>query len=238
MTGTGEGTIVTATPLAELARSLKVLGNEKRLHLVRFLAVPHYIEEIASELGVARQTALKHVEQLVEIGVVQRLAGRRPHGPVVEYRTAPQKLFTTFDELGRLSSIDLETADEQMLMRSATDLIAARTGPEARRGTRHPVLTVVYGLPVGRTMQLSGSGPWILGRDASCPVCIDHDPFVSLRHAEMRCTGAEYELVDLYSSNGTAVDGQPLGRGHGTRVRDGSIVRLGKTLLVFRTMVN
>ncbi|MGB0653658.1 MAG: FHA domain-containing protein [Thermoplasmatota archaeon] len=227
-----------ANPLADLSAALKVLGNEKRLHLLRFLAVPHYIEEIASELKVARQTALKHVEQMVELGVLQRLAGRRPHGAVVEYMTVPQKLFTIFDELGRLGSLETETSDDQMRSRNATDLLGTMAGAEAKRGARHPVLTIVYGLPIGRTLQLTGSGPWIVGRDTSSPACLEHDPFISLRHAELRCTGAKYELVDLFSSNGTSVDGKPLERGATAPLSDGSIVRLGKTLLVFRTTMD
>ena len=57
------------------------------------------------------------------------------------------------------------------------------------------------------------------------------DPGVSRHHAEIRVEGSEVVAVDLGSTNGTFVNGQPIRR---VTLRDGARVTLGRTTLVFR----
>jgi pSer/pThr/pTyr-binding forkhead associated (FHA) protein len=57
------------------------------------------------------------------------------------------------------------------------------------------------------------------------------DPGVSRHHAEIRVEGPEIVLVDLGSTNGTFVNGQPVRR---VTLSDGARVTLGRSTLVFR----
>ena len=57
------------------------------------------------------------------------------------------------------------------------------------------------------------------------------DPGVSRHHAELRVEDGEVVLVDLGSTNGTFVNGQPVRR---VVMTDGTQVTLGRTTLVFR----
>ncbi|MEP7225662.1 MAG: DUF3662 and FHA domain-containing protein [Actinomycetota bacterium] len=69
----------------------------------------------------------------------------------------------------------------------------------------------------------------VLGRSRGCDVPVP-DVNVSRRHAELRQEGATYWIVDLDSTNGTAVNGKRTGR---ERLRDGDTITLGSTEIVF-----
>jgi DNA-binding transcriptional ArsR family regulator len=220
-------------PVDSLAEYLKALGHPRRLQALRFLTRPHHLEEIASHLGVARQTAQEHVQQLLDLGFIQSVPGRGQHGAVRDYVLAPQRLFAVHEMLGRLGDLQAEL-EEDVEMRLAT---VAADAPQAKAPVEGelPRLTIVHGMRVGQTSVLSGSGPWLVGRDPHALVCLDYDPFVSTRHAELRRVPAGgFELADLYSSNGTYLDWKRLDRGAVRKLDNGGLVRCGKTLLLFR----
>jgi hypothetical protein len=72
-----------------------------------------------------------------------------------------------------------------------------------------------------------------IGRQEACDVALPEDPSVSRVHAVLDRIGDEWTLVDDGSSrNGSFVNGQ---RVHGRqRLRDGDLVRVGDTFIVFR----
>ncbi len=78
------------------------------------------------------------------------------------------------------------------------------------------------------TVRLDGATLGI-GRDPANDLVLD-DPNVSRFHAEVSAAGAEAELRDLGSRNGTRVDGKPAGR---TRLQAGSEIRIGAYRLIF-----
>jgi pSer/pThr/pTyr-binding forkhead associated (FHA) protein len=80
-----------------------------------------------------------------------------------------------------------------------------------------------------RTYELSAPLT-ILGRGTDCDLRLV-DPGVSRHHAELRVEDNEVILVDLGSTNGTFVNGQPVRR---MALTDGTRVTLGRTTLVFR----
>jgi len=70
----------------------------------------------------------------------------------------------------------------------------------------------------------------LLGRGTDCDLRLV-DPGVSRHHAELRVEDGQVVLVDLGSTNGTFVNGQPVRR---VALTDGTHVTLGRTTLVFR----
>jgi pSer/pThr/pTyr-binding forkhead associated (FHA) protein len=70
----------------------------------------------------------------------------------------------------------------------------------------------------------------LLGRGTDCDLRLV-DPGVSRHHAELRVENDQVVLVDLSSTNGTFVNGQPVRR---VALSDGTQVSLGRTTLVFR----
>lgn len=70
----------------------------------------------------------------------------------------------------------------------------------------------------------------LLGRGTDCDLRLV-DPGVSRHHAELRVEDDQVVLVDLGSTNGTLVNGQPVRR---VVLTDGTNVTLGRTTMVFR----
>jgi hypothetical protein len=70
----------------------------------------------------------------------------------------------------------------------------------------------------------------LLGRGTDCDLRLV-DPGVSRHHAEFRVEDGQVVLVDLGSTNGTFVNGQPVRR---VGLTDGTHVTLGRTTLIFR----
>jgi len=73
-----------------------------------------------------------------------------------------------------------------------------------------------------------------LGRSSSADMALDWDVEVSRLHAELVRKGHEWTLMDNgLSMNGSFVNGEAV-RGE-RRLRDGDAIRLGRTVLVFRS---
>jgi pSer/pThr/pTyr-binding forkhead associated (FHA) protein len=68
-----------------------------------------------------------------------------------------------------------------------------------------------------------------MGRGTDVDLRVD-DPSVSRRHAEIR-TGVPSVISDLGSTNGIVVDDQHVRQ---AQLRDGSVIHLGNTTIVFR----
>jgi hypothetical protein len=85
------------------------------------------------------------------------------------------------------------------------------------------------GVTAGSTYELQ-TPVTLLGRGTDCDLRLV-DPGVSRHHAELRVEDGHVVLVDLGSTNGTFVNGQPVRR---VNLTDGTNVTLGRTTLVFR----
>ena len=83
----------------------------------------------------------------------------------------------------------------------------------------------------GRPLPLA-AGEHLLGRDPACAVRLDAVG-VSRRHARLLLTGTEAVLEDLGSTNGTRVNGVPIGGP--CALHDGDRLQLGPVPLEFRT---
>ncbi|MEW5939940.1 MAG: FHA domain-containing protein, partial [Chloroflexota bacterium] len=68
-----------------------------------------------------------------------------------------------------------------------------------------------------------------IGRDASCQMRLDYSD-VSRRHARIQQVGEKFIIVDLQSTNGTFVNGTPV---KAAELRDGDLIQIGATLLMF-----
>jgi hypothetical protein len=69
----------------------------------------------------------------------------------------------------------------------------------------------------------------VIGRSKECDIKLS-DPNVSRRHAELRQEGSAYWLVDLDSTNGSAVNGHRTAR---AKLESGDTITVGSTELLF-----
>lgn len=215
-----------------LSESLKALANPKRLQLLRFLREPHYLEEIASELGMSRQAAQDHVGLLHEAGLLEKHAAQRPTGQVVEYHLVRARYFSLFEDLRILGATLPKSADEEALMRTV-----AGSGEGVASRAEGPELVVIGGFRPGLRAPLhrgSAAPTLTLGRDPGSGLLLDWDLMVSNRHAEIRGAAKGHALVDLFSRNGTFVNGTRAPAGEPVPLRSGDVLQLGRTMLVYR----
>jgi pSer/pThr/pTyr-binding forkhead associated (FHA) protein len=77
-----------------------------------------------------------------------------------------------------------------------------------------------------------------LGRDPGCELRVEGDgsTVVSSLHAQFGDRGGRWFIEDLFSRNGTLVDGQTVTPGRGVVVTEGQVVQLGRTGPQFRVM--
>ncbi|WP_434581732.1 FhaA domain-containing protein [Carbonactinospora thermoautotrophica] len=94
-------------------------------------------------------------------------------------------------------------------------------------GARHPLTKPVMTIGRGLDVDLRIEDPGVLDVDLRI-----EDPGVSRRHAEIRAGGDTAIITDLGSTNGVIVDGRPVDQ---APLRDGSVIILGNTTLIFRT---
>ncbi len=74
-------------------------------------------------------------------------------------------------------------------------------------------------------------GPVIIGRALDCSLAV-HDALLSRKHCSLERFGNDWVLRDLRSKNGTFVNSQLI---ESHLLKDGDIVRIGKTRVFFRT---
>jgi pSer/pThr/pTyr-binding forkhead associated (FHA) protein len=110
--------------------------------------------------------------------------------------------------------------------RSRRDRDAAPAAPAEDRDAPRRV-AVVEGPLRGTTLAL-GTGTVLLGRSPDCSLVVE-DQYASGRHARLFPQEGRWYVEDLGSTNGTLLDGQPLGQP--APVRAGSRLRIGGTLL-------
>jgi DNA-binding transcriptional ArsR family regulator len=215
-----------------LADSLKALGHPKRLLLLRYLTEPRSLEQISRHLKVARQSAQEHLDRLLDVDLVERRQGRGEHGPLTKYVILVPRLFDIYERFGSRAGMVAEEIGPEVRGTLPTTKLPIET-PKKR--LESPRLIIVHGMRVGHIIPLQGGGPWLIGRDPHASLCLDYDPYVSHRHAEIRKAGPGYEVTDALSSNGILVDWAVVPRGGSSKIENGSLVRVGKTLLLFRT---
>ena len=117
------------------------------------------------------------------------------------------------------------TVEGGEIRQPATDL----PSPPQQRVSGRPRL-LVSGPESGQQTYELTTPVTMLGRGTDCDLRLV-DPGVSRHHAELRLEDGQVVLLDLGSTNGTFVNGQPVRR---VLLDDGTRVTLGRTTLVFR----
>jgi pSer/pThr/pTyr-binding forkhead associated (FHA) protein len=113
---------------------------------------------------------------------------------------------------------------------------AATAGAEAELfGVEGPppgsALLVVKRGPTAGARFVLGQAPTTAGRNRDSDIFLD-DVTVSRRHAQFRCVGGEFQVVDIGSLNGTYVNRKPV---QSAVLASGDEVQIGKFRLLFVT---
>lgn len=226
------------SPETPLADALGAIASPARLTLLRELRAPKALREIElrgdpeeteAERTLARQTVRKHLDKLLEAGIVLAQEAERSYGRTVEYVVNHQSLFSLAEEVRGLARLRPTTEP------AAPTRVA---GPAARARLQGPALVLVKGLEEGTVFPLAAPAPpggWIVGRRRGSHVTLDFDSYVSAENTVIEWDGARHLARDLPSSrNGTFVNFAPLDKGGIQPLAHGDILGVGRTLLVYR----
>jgi hypothetical protein len=122
---------------------------------------------------------------------------------------------------------DLDTGMFRIRSEVVRGLVSV-TAP-AESNSRLPKLLTAPGTG-GETAYVLTNPVTVVGRAEDCDLRLA-DPGASRRHAELRRDGDRVTVIDLRSTNGTVVNGEPVER---AELDDGDEIVIGETVLVFR----
>ncbi len=111
-----------------------------------------------------------------------------------------------------------------------SDGTAEHRAPRRRATSLHrPAWIAAFPRSAGLALELEQplGRDWLRDHDAA-------DSEVSSKHIELTRDGSTLRLRDLGSRNGSWLDGRPIPPHHWVDVRDGALLRIGSTLLVYR----
>lgn len=225
--------------LEEYFRALAYSARLELLHLLRF---PQAVQDIRltprqvragqnPDRPASRQAIQEHLDRLIDVGVV--VVQEAPDGKGrKEFVVNGQKLYQIMEEFRQVGTILARPGAG----REATVGLAPAQVAELAPG---PKLVLVHGLLEGKAFPLrradlrDGRG-WVLGRKPGLHISLDYDPFISLENSEVVPGADGYRLVDLRSSrNGTWLNWRRLEPGEEAPLKPGSVVGVGRSLLVF-----
>lgn len=220
-----------AAERASLARSFDALGNEKRISLLEELRSPRILAEIelaADEEdrgNVSRQTVTKHLQRLLDAGLVSRREVERGGRDAVEFLLNHQTLYALSEAVRALARL-----------RPAVEP-SGETVPSAgadRDGAHGPCLVATRALDEGATYPLrQGAGEWTIGRRRDASMALDFDPSVSGTHCRITWNGAAHVIEDLGSRNGTFVNLRLLATSEKRLLAHGDILGVGRCMFVY-----
>lgn len=211
-----------------LAQAFTVLANPTRLMLLHRLATPAFVPDLEEELSLTRQALKKHLDALVEGGLVETRRTRRGVFSATEYAASARGLFA-FKE----AVLDLALPEERVTRTEQRTRPASNDS--ASRAHDGPGLLVLHGHRRGAWFPLEGAGPIVVGRDETSDIPLAWDPFASARHAALSRDGVGWSLTDLHARNGTSVNLQRVELGSTVKLANGDVIGLGRSLLVLRT---
>lgn len=235
-------------PLQEqqaLLSKLKAISDENRFSLLATLKEPKTVNEIQlkakstteeyrGDRRLTRQGVQYHLDILREADLVAATHQNRDGRMMNVHQLDPCGVYTFLDdlerELGELASVA-----------PAVDRATVRLEDMQQvRWPEEPRLVVVRGLTAGAGFSLSGPPPrsdrgWILGRSPDAEIALPYDPYIDAEQSEILPEGDRFRLLDLRSSeNRIFVNDDPIGRGEGTELDRGDMIRVGRSQLLYQ----
>lgn len=208
-----------------LASQLAVIASPVRLALLDRLVAPAFAPELEEELGITRQSLKRHLDQLVESGLLEARDAKRGIFPATQYVASATGIFALKESVMALATPPTRAAAASTVPSRAT------TGAQAAPGAG---LLLVHGHRRGEWFPFEGARTITIGRDGSNEVALPWDPFASARHALLDVTPAGCAVRDLNARNGTFVDFQQVESGSEVALPVGGILGVGKSLFVLR----
>lgn len=227
--------------LDALAEILQVLASPSRLALLQQLQTPRTVSDLVvppsredaglqKDRALSRQSLERHLDILAQAGLVAWREGEGRGRPAKEYVLNHARLFAAVEELRALTRLRATAATPESTM-SLSDRGVPSPDPESITGPR---LVLLRGVPEGRLLPLAAQGDLVLGRGPDAQVRLEHDPFISSKHAILRMGAGGATIADSGASrNGTLVNGRALRKDEAFALRRGNVIQVGRSLLLY-----
>jgi len=216
-----------------LGLALGALSSPTRLAILRSLRTPRTLREIeigAEEDGrpITRQAVRRHLDTLVEAGLVTTREAGRDYGDTTEFILNHARVYGIAEDVRQMARL-----------RPAVDpgghtVVAGNASPTRPRG---PVLILVKGADDGAAFPLdpsAGEREWIVGRRRGVGVCLDFDATVSSENARITWRDGAHWIEDVQGSrNGTLLNLRLLVAGEPARLEHGDLVGVGRSALLY-----
>ena len=221
---------VDTTSDSVIAACFDVLGSPVRLQILRRLRQPAPLTAIdvggeRREAGetLARQTVRRHLDRLIESGIVTVL--HRESGDM--YVTNHQRVFALSEELRDYARMRPLVEPEAVTVHARSRVVGERVGHQ---------LILVKGLDEGTAYDLAPRmKEWRVGRKRGLDISLDYDPSVSSENAVVRWNGASHSVEDVSGSrNGATHNFRRLAPGEQATLRHGDVIGVGRSLLLYR----
>ena len=125
----------------------------------------------------------------------------------------------------RSATKGMSQAPQESIVLGAAEADALRT----QHGLAPTRLLVLASPELGEGKTIEVTAPTVIGRDATSGIRLEHDEFVSARHARIEPRPEGAMVDDLGSTNGTFVNGSKVKRAKLAKV--GDVIKIGATEL-------
>lgn len=239
--------------LQELSEYLDVLSNPVRLKILKVIErEPKEINEISSRIETSYANTKKHIDQLVQIGLVKKEAGfgretAKGIHPVWKFSLAEGGLELLIKNMGVFSRINIPFGYRDIQGRLET----VRAAVLKESGTDYPALHLLEGKCAGTTYLLKKdrvligrSDPDALSGINEGDIVLPEDYIVVTRitkpHAVITRAGSGWQIEDHGSSGGTYVNTESIKPKVKTPLKNGDVIDLaiGKNSARFLFIVN
>jgi DNA-binding transcriptional ArsR family regulator len=216
-----------------LGAALGALASPTRLAILRSLRTPRTLREIeigAEEDGrpITRQAVRRHLDTLVEAGLVTTREAGREYGDTTEFILNHARVYGIAEDLRQMARL-------RPAVDPGGDTVVA--GAQAPARPRGPVLLLVKGADDGAAFPLdptAGEREWIVGRRRGIAVCLDFDATVSAENARITWREDAHWIEDVQGSrNGTQVNLRTLAPDEQLRLEHGDMVSVGRSALLY-----
>jgi DNA-binding transcriptional ArsR family regulator len=225
--------------LKELSEYLEVLSNPIRLKIIKVIEKePREISEIASRIDISYANTKKHIDQLVQIGLVRKEAGfgretSKGIHPVWKFSLAEGSLELLIRNIGVFSRINIPIGYGEIQGR----IEAVKAAIIQQSGGSYPALYLVEGINAGHTYLLKKERISIGREDPDSPSKISGDDIVlpegyiavtriAKPHATITRSGNIWQIEDRRSSGGTYVNTELITPLHPVTLKSGDIIDL------------
>ncbi|MBP2134283.1 DNA-binding transcriptional ArsR family regulator [Methanomicrobium sp. W14] len=225
----------------DLSEYLNVLSNPTRLKILKLIEhQPKEVREIAKEIDTSYENTKKHLDKLLNTGVIKKEAGMgrqtsKGSLPVWKYSLIPGGMEGIIRNLSIFSNIDIRIGEEEL----NSKLKSVRSMLENENKTRTPVLIILGGDDDGKAWPLEESEVKI-GREDQSASDIEKDGSVVLSpsyeavtrvtkpHGRFIKRGDDWYFEDCRSTGGSYINNKKIQANRQTPIKDGDMLDLAR----------